>query len=131
MRVFCYFNLHKKCFSVRALDGQDKGRVIAHADGIHLSSVKFRVSQAGRARVLLERRKNVHAGAVGELTSFLRHGDVLDENWTVRRQRFEEQAQPVSYNPYRNDTFINTLSGDAILVASECFLFGRSALAIA
>jgi hypothetical protein len=29
MKVFVYFNLHKRCFSVKALEGQAKGLVIA------------------------------------------------------------------------------------------------------
>jgi hypothetical protein len=27
MKVFVYFNLHKRVFSVKALEGKDKGRV--------------------------------------------------------------------------------------------------------
>lgn len=29
MRVFVYFNLHKRCFSIKALEGAMKGRVVA------------------------------------------------------------------------------------------------------
>ena len=65
MRVFVYFNLHKKCFSIKALEGADKGRVIAHRDTVVLDGCKLLVSEAGRQRVLREKRKNVHAGVSG------------------------------------------------------------------
>ena len=73
MRVFVYFNLHKKCLSVKALEGESKGRVIAHADSVELVNATFKVSQAGRQRVLRERRKNVHAGVVGTMTNLPAH----------------------------------------------------------
>jgi len=69
-KVFVYFNLHQKCFSVKALTGANKGRVIAHSDTITLKGVVFKVSEAGRQRVLIEKKKNVHAGVVGYLEAF-------------------------------------------------------------
>jgi hypothetical protein len=36
MKVFVYFNLHKKCFSIKALEGAMKGRVVAHRDTVLL-----------------------------------------------------------------------------------------------
>lgn len=67
-KVFVYFNLHKKIWSVKALTGASRGRVIAHCSMVSLVNVEFRVSEAGRQRVLREGRKNVHAGVVGYLT---------------------------------------------------------------
>ena len=57
MRV--YSNLHKKCWSVQQ---KQKGRwkVVAHAESITLLDCVFRVSEAGRHRVLRESSKNVH-----------------------------------------------------------------------
>lgn len=100
MRVFVYRNLHRKCYSVKALEGVFKGRVIAHTDSIVLSNVTFKVSKAGRERVLREKRKNVHAGVVGTIEedcpSFV-------------------ATQQVRYNPYLFETFV--CRGDAILNA--------------
>jgi hypothetical protein len=48
MKVFVYFNLHRKCWSVKALEGPSKGRVIQHTDDIILSNCTFKVSEAGR-----------------------------------------------------------------------------------
>jgi len=62
--VRIYFNLHKKLFSVQTkVDGRWK--VVSHSSTIALRDVRFRVSQAGRKRVLAEKRKNVHAFVEG------------------------------------------------------------------
>lgn len=61
MKVRCYWNLHKRLFSVVAREGPNKGRVIEHAGRILLRDVTPKVSEAGRQRVLREKRKNVHA----------------------------------------------------------------------
>ena len=94
MKVFVYFNLHRKVFSVKALEGSDRGRVIAHAAKLTLRDVTFKVSEAGRQRVLRERRKNVHAGVVG-------HWDgALDAAIAA------ENDISVTYNPYAYDSFV-------------------------
>ena len=67
MKVFVYYNLNKFLWSVKSLDGPTKGRVIAHADKLLLRDITYEVSEAGRQRVLREKRKNVHAGIVGNL----------------------------------------------------------------
>lgn len=86
-KVFVYRNLHKKCYSVKSLK---TGRVIAHVDSIDLINVVFRVSEAGRQRVLKERCKNVHAGVVGY---------IADVSMSC-------QQTQVTYNPYKFDSFI-------------------------
>lgn len=55
MKVQVYFNLHKKCLSVKSKEPGDRyGRVIAHMDTILLKDAKFKVSQAGRASSSVE-----------------------------------------------------------------------------
>lgn len=90
MRVFVYWNLHKDCWSVKALEGENKGRVIARVKGIALRDADFRVSRAGRERVIREQRKNVHAGVAGEW--------IQDEDFFGTTQ--------VTYNPYKYTTFV-------------------------
>lgn len=98
MKVFVYFNLHKKCFSVKALEGPCKGLVIAHTNSAVLSDVTFKVSPAGRRRVLTERRKNVHAGAVGQLEG---------GNYLVQiTERYMMLGTAITYNPYLYDSFV-------------------------
>lgn len=86
-RVFVYRNIHKKCYSVKSLK---TNRVIAHVDSIDLINVSFRVSQAGRDRVLREKRKNVHAGVVGIVAS----------------SSLENATTDVTYNPYKYNSFV-------------------------
>lgn len=95
MKVFVYFNLHRKCLSVKALEGPSKGRVIRHADSIVLCNATFKVSEAGRQRVIRERRKNVHAGVVGDIV-------IIDKGITW--------GDPVKYNPYKYSSFVHAVN---------------------
>ena len=88
-KVFVYFNLHKKVWSVK---DHKTGKVIAHAKKVSVDSPTFKVSEAGRQRVLAEKKKNVHAGVVGTLNAH--HDDFSGEG----RKR-------VSYNPYKAGHF--------------------------
>jgi hypothetical protein len=92
MRVFVYYNLHKHLWSVKALEGPYKGRVIIHAKRLDLETCTFKVSKKGRERVIREGRKNVHAGVVGSICY----------NDLVRSPEYEL----VTYNPYKYETFV-------------------------
>jgi hypothetical protein len=92
MRVEVYWNLHKRLFSVRALEGENKGRVIKHAYGVTLKDAKFVVQPAGRERVRREGKKNVHAFVRGRLADY---------------DRAPKMSYPVTYNPYMYDTFVD------------------------
>ena len=95
MKVFVYFNLHKKVWSVKALEGPQKGLVIAHKRFLVLTNAKPKVSEKGRQRVLQERRKNVHAGIVGE--------------WSTDPSDWPETSMDcwdLVYNPYKYQTFM-------------------------
>lgn len=94
MKVYVYRNLHKDCWSVKALEGEHKGRVIYHAQNVTLSDCTFKVSKAGRERVLRERRKNVHAGVVGQLGRI---------NVPLS---YMPQMTAVTYNPYKYESFV-------------------------
>lgn len=93
IRVFAYRNLNRGGFSARAHPG---GRVVAHADTLLIEDAAFRVSEAGRRRVLDQRRRNVHAGVVGDLVVDPRLACEL-----LKRRRF-----PADYNPYRGPAFV-------------------------
>jgi len=92
MKVAVYYNLHKHTFSLQSRNKEDYGRVIDHIDHVILKNVKFTVREAGRQKVLNEKKKNVHSFAVGELVS--RVG--LDRGPVVE----------VTYNPYKYSTFV-------------------------
>lgn len=122
MKVFVYFNLHKKVWSVKALEGRNKGRVIAHADKVLLRDVTFKVSEAGRQRVIREGRKNVHAGAVGTLEAFT--GELKNnmpwwhQVWGSEDHAYAKYARnhgvQVSYNPYLCGSFFHRVNDKAI-----------------
>jgi len=104
-RSYVYFNLQRRVWSER-----QAGKVIGHPEVIRLRDVRFLVGKAGQAKVRAEGRKNVHAGISG-----------LDSTPAVWRrasdgghfpvdavvdQLMERGYAEVSYNPYRNDSFV-------------------------
>jgi len=91
MRVEVYRNLHKNCWSVRDLS---TGRVVAHQTAVTIADARFIVRPSGRARVLAEKRKNVHAFVRGE---WMRGNDMTLFNF--------DNAPRVSYNPYKYPYF--------------------------
>lgn len=102
MKVFVYRNLHKNCWSARALEGPNKGRVVWRGTYARLFNAQAKVSEAGRNRVLREKRKNVHAGIVGVLKP-VRGSSVLHaETW-----------EAISYDPYVIGHFFSRESGAA------------------
>lgn len=72
------------------MEGDQKGLVIAHRHEVWLENAAMKVSEAGRQRVLKERRKNVHAGIEGE--------------WCEEKKDFE--GRRVMYDPYRFSSFV-------------------------
>ena len=92
MKVFVYYNLHRHTWSIKALEGPQRGLVIGHSDTVLLADATGKVSEAGRQRVLRDKRKNVHAGIVGTLI----HTEV--EGYFPGTE--------VTYNPYKYHTFV-------------------------
>lgn len=109
--VKVYYNLHKHCLSVLAK--AEKGyRLWCHTNEhslFGLSDVKFKVSEAGRNRVLKEKRKNVHAFVIGYLHQNLTH--------------YEGFVGDVYYNPYKSNKFhVNNLpieKTDSIIISGD------------
>lgn len=58
--VRVYRNLTRGCLSVMR-----RGLVVAHVESVALHGARFVVQEAGRQRVLRDRRKNVHAFVEG------------------------------------------------------------------
>ena len=106
MKVFVYFNLHRKLFSVKALEGPMKGRVIAHRHALLINDATFKVSEAGRQRVIREQRKNVHAGVSGTWD---------DDYITFRHVMVNGSA--IMYNPYKYSTFVHLYGEHSITSA--------------
>lgn len=93
-----YRNLNKHCWSVQ---GRQSGgwRVIDHRKALIVADVTFKVSEAGRQRVLSTGRKNVHAYIC---TTEILATEVVLETWT-----------PFTYDPRKHSTFV-TLDGRPI-----------------
>lgn len=85
-KVFVYKNLHKDCWSVK-----QGGLVKAHADSLEMWDCSFQVNQKGRAKVIQEKRKNVHAGISGRI-------DDLGGTIAIGTE--------VTYNPYKYSSFV-------------------------
>ena len=106
-KVFVYYNLHKHKWSVKDVK---TGRVIGHYYDVSLYNAKFKVSEAGRARVLKEKRKNVHAGVEGYLTTDVlarkMDGTILWESQSERHR--------VTYDPYKYETFVTVSDKEPI-----------------
>jgi len=96
--VSVYRNLHKKCWSIK-----QNGLVKAHTQWASLNECSFVVSQAGRERVLREKKKNVHAFIKG----FLNYEEIDFD--------LENQA---TYNPYKYDSFVDKDTKEKLTVAN-------------
>lgn len=111
MRVEVYWNIRRRLYSVRALEGPDRGRVVARLPGLVLTDAEFRVSAAGRDRARREWVKNVHALVRGNVDSlhgsvrefFARRGGLLGIVEAV--ERLAREATQVTYDPYLDDHF--------------------------
>ena len=75
-------------------------KVIDRVQTAHVKDVEFVVQPAGRKRVLEEQRKNVHAGVRG----YLEHPD---PSFSVWDDIGWWEMTPVTYNPYRYESFVD------------------------
>jgi hypothetical protein len=118
MRVEVYYNLHRKCLSVRALEGENKGKVFSHPAAVSLHDVKFVVQPAGRDRVRLEGRKNVHAFVRGTLNLVYGtlHANVRPHGVT----------REITYNPYKFDSFVERTTETPVHDSKYVFINGRN-----
>jgi len=99
-RVKVYRNLTYKCWTI--CDAKD-GKLYCHADSVDLRCCKFRVQPAGRARVLKERQKNVHAYVVGTFYDV----NFDEPRYFPHGYKFSQAF----YNPYKVETFVDYHKG--------------------
>jgi hypothetical protein len=73
-----------------------------------LNNVKFAVQPAGRAKVLTDKRKNVHAFVRGDMMWVAGLNDSLRSDlgdytgYNMNRQQYPR----IRYNPYESDSFV-------------------------
>jgi hypothetical protein len=106
--VEVYYNLHKKCLSVRK-----RGLVVDHVRSILLKNAEFVVQPAGRKRVLKEKRKNVHAYVRGE---------------RVAVASFDGKSERITYNPYKNKSFVSVETGNPVYKKDIVSIVGKDIL---
>jgi len=107
MKVEVYRNLHKDCWSVRDCK---TGKVVNHVQRIHIENADLVVQPAGRAKVLREQRKNVHAFIRGYIT-------------TAKKVRLHDNhTREIVYNPYKYDSFVYTETKTPIHKAADVYL---------
>ena len=106
--VEVYYNLHKKCLSVRK-----RGLVIDHVSSILLKNAQFVVQPAGRKRVLKEKRKNVHAFVRGE---------------RVAVASFDGKSERITYNPYKYKSFVSVETGKPVYKKDIVSIDGKNIL---
>jgi hypothetical protein len=100
-RVDIYRNLHKpSMFTIRQRAGELAGKVSGYSQSILLSSPQLIVLESGRQRVLKERRKHVHAFVRG----------ILCDAYTKPLPIPSDIGTRITYNPYRNNKFFDTLT---------------------
>lgn len=118
LRVGIFRNLTRNCYSVKAYQGEHKGKVIAYLPldaAFELSEAEFRVGEKTRDRVRAERKKYIHVMVVGYLQ------DVSLSNPDFR----------VTYNPYTHNYFQTRINGqDYEVFKSDAAVFtGRQVYA--
>ena len=112
IKVDVYWNLHKKCWSIRSRERDDYGKVVTHLDSCVVAAAKFVVNQKGRERVLRERKKNVHAFVRGNLLMTKMPGTIESYvGW-----------DKVSYNPYKGPNFVAQSTGEELTQSSLVLL---------
>ena len=93
--VRVYRNLHRAMWSIQVRVPGKGWRVAFHATEVVLGSATFEVNEAGRQKVLRERKKNVHAFVRGRVVSFCYPGGMT-----------AHFSRPVTYNPFKAPTFV-------------------------
>lgn len=113
MRVEVYRNLHNGLMSVRECGG----KVLTHEREVFILSPRFVVQPAGRAKVLKERRKNVHAFVRGEAVGF--------SIGTLAGFDDYEGWSQVRYNPYECPNFTDRETGSVVHYATRAVVTTR------
>ncbi len=101
-KVAVYRNLHKpgRTYSIR-----QNGLIVGHCTKLTMHDCSFVVFEAGRQRVITEKRKNVHAFVVGKIS----------ELGCMGTDAMGGDALPITvrYNPYQFGSFYScTLKSD-------------------
>lgn len=100
-KQYLYRNLHKPgCFSLKY-----RGKVIEVTDDYIGENVLFKVNKTGRDRVRKEKRKNVHAYAVGDC--FYSYDSLGMRKYSQKTNLYSgSEMAEITYDPYSMDSFV-------------------------
>jgi hypothetical protein len=117
MRVEVYRNLHNGMWSVRDCK---TGLVVDHVHEIAIADPVFVVQPAGRRKVIQQQRKNVHAFVRGQRVErpIINDHGMLD----CGTLQVYVDGVPVTYNPYKYDSFVNKTDETPIRTAGAAVL---------
>lgn len=104
-------NWKRNCYTIL-----QNGVPKASAKQVRLADVEFRIRPSGRDRMLRERKRNVHAYAIGRLIDFT----YPDEDRVLEKIH----GRTVSYSPYGKAAFMDIESNTPVTVA-ETVHFGE------
>lgn len=107
IRADVYCDLRLKCTSIKALDGERKGRVVAKPTYSVVRGVTFRVQAGTLATIRAKRVRAVCAYARGQAA----------ESTPAEVAEVAARGQRVHFNPFRADTF--TLDDGTPVVAAD------------
>ena len=128
-RVKVYYNLNLECLSV--IDAETN-LLYCHAHRVELKDASFRVQEAGRQRVLREKRKNVHAYIVGNFHDIgERHAACVCKGYDNCEDCCPESMpifEGATYNPYKYKTFVNDVSKSPIHKSEHVVVRDRTAI---
>ena len=117
MIVDVYRNLKLGNWSIR---NRSTGTVAYHSDFVIVQDVTFVVQPAGRAKVLRDKTKNVHAFVRGTIGAY--YNDPQFADFIMRKSRW---AEKVFYNPYKTDHFCFSHKEEEIKKAAYVILTER------
>jgi hypothetical protein len=127
-----YFNLHKQCLSIRRVSPYRT--TVDHFEAVVLSSVTFAVQPAGRERVRIEGKKNVHAFVRGEIEYFQILGGypVIGgrPERLINEIMLDPNMQKITYNPYKYDSFVDVNTLTPVTQADKVYIVGRDIYAV-
>lgn len=93
-KVKVYRNLHKSGVVYSIRDAKT-GQVLGHSPSVMLENVEYEVHEAGRQRVIKEKKKNVHSFVTGTYAG----------PYSAAERKEAVKGEAVSYNPYKSGSY--------------------------
>ena len=116
----CYRNLNRRLGDEKDFWSVKQGNIVRfHCRCIFLKDVTFPVNEKVRQRVIVNKRKEVHAFVMGFITQT---GDA------PLFDAYCKDKQEVTYNPYKNETFV--CKDRKVISAGMCCLIKRGGMKV-